>query len=170
MKREWKRPLRSFYRRELAAERHKFTILKAMLNKARRLCQFRGLSINQIVPELSCYCLSENGVENHNYIPPFASNLPSQNSTVYTAVVQHCYNKRPALTPLQSYIHSIYSSITHFYLRYILYNISHPITTVRTNGYTVLLKSHYVTPAATRFGHHQGAHICTKQIFSLSCM
>jgi hypothetical protein len=44
-----------------------------------RLWQFRGLGMNQMV-EVSCYCVSENGVENQKYISPFAHNLPSQNS------------------------------------------------------------------------------------------
>ena len=40
--------------------------------------------MNQIVAELSCYCLSENGVENQKYISPFIHNLPSQKITAYT--------------------------------------------------------------------------------------
>jgi len=40
--------------------------------------------MNQMVAELSCYCLNENGVENQKYISPFVHNLASQNSTAYT--------------------------------------------------------------------------------------
>jgi len=77
--------------------------------------------MNQIVAELSCYCLNENGVENQKYISPFAHNLASQNGTAYTTGGVALLQQSPTFTSLQSYIYSIYSSIT--YIIYIISNV-----------------------------------------------
>jgi hypothetical protein len=42
------------------------------------------LGMNQTEAEISCYCLSENGVENQKYISLFVHHLPPQNTTAYT--------------------------------------------------------------------------------------